>query len=148
MPYGPVLIVEDSDADFYAMKRVLEKSLPCGIVRCYTGNEALEYLFGRGVYTQAAAPSLILLDLNLPGKGGHAILSQVKQDGKLRAIPVIVVSTSSNPADVTYCYATGCSGYLVKALAFERLRQDLQTVCAYWFSAVTLPQAQESIGGP
>ncbi|HXG19701.1 MAG TPA: response regulator [Methylomirabilota bacterium] len=141
MPYGPLLIVEDSDDDFYAMMRALKHMLPCEVVRCRTGTEALDYLFRRGVYAQAPVPSLMLLDLNLPGKDGRTVLRQMKQNVTLQAVPVVVVSTSENPADVRYCYSTGCSGYLVKALAFEHLRPALQALCAYWFTVVTLPQS-------
>jgi CheY-like chemotaxis protein len=140
MDYGPLLIVEDSDADFYAMQRVLREKLPCPVVRCCTGDEALNYLFRRGSYAQAIPPSLILLDLNLPGTDGRAVLKQVKHDATLRAVPVVVVSTSDNPADIAQCYASGCSGYVVKALTYECLSTALQTLCAYWFSVVTLPQ--------
>ena len=142
MTLGPLLIVEDSDDDFFAVNRAVGKLLPCEVVRCRTGTQALDYVFRRGAYAQAAIPSLILLDLNLPGKDGRTVLQQVKQDEILRVIPVVVVSTSSNAADVQYCYQTGCSGYLVKALAFEQLRPALQTLCAYWFTAVTLPRVR------
>ena len=140
MKYGPLLVVEDSDDDFYAVKRALGNTLPCELVRCCTGNEALDYLFQGGNDAQAVLPSLILLDLNLPGKDGHTVLQRVKNDAILREVPVVVVSTSDNPADVRSCYATGCSGYVVKALAFERLQRALQTLCSYWFTVVTLPQ--------
>jgi CheY-like chemotaxis protein len=139
--YGPLLIVEDSDEDFYAMQRALGKTLPCEVVRCRTGSEALDYLFRRGAYAQAILPSLVLLDLNLPGKDGRAVLEQVKHDAMLRAVPIVVVSTSDNPTDIARCYTIGCSGYLVKALAYERLASALQILCAYWFTVVTLPQA-------
>jgi CheY-like chemotaxis protein len=139
--YGPLLIVEDSDEDFYAMRRALGTTLPCGVVRCRTGSEALDYLFRRGLYTQAALPSLVLLDLNLPGKDGRTVLEQVKRDATLRAVPVVVVSTSDNPADIARCYSIGCSGYLVKALAYERLATALQVLGAYWFTVVTLPHS-------
>jgi CheY-like chemotaxis protein len=138
--YGPLLIVEDSDEDFYAMRRALGKTLPCGIVHCRTGSEALDYLFRRGPHAQAVPPSLMLLDLNLPGQDGRSVLAQVKRDATLRATPVVVVSTSDNPADIAQCYAGGCSGYLVKALAYERLAAALQVLCAYWFTVVTLPR--------
>ncbi|HEV8714996.1 MAG TPA: response regulator [Candidatus Binatia bacterium] len=141
MDYGPLLIVEDSDEDFYAMRRALGTTLPCGVVRCRTGSEALDYLFRRGLYTQAALPSLVLLDLNLPGKDGRTVLEQVKRDATLRAVPVVVVSTSDNPADIARCYSIGCSGYLVKALAYERLATALQVLGAYWFTVVTLPHS-------
>jgi CheY-like chemotaxis protein len=139
--YGPLLIVEDSDEDFYAMQRTLRKTLPCEVVRCRTGSEALDYLFRRGSYARAVLPSLVLLDLNLPGQDGRAVLEQVKRDAALRAVPVVVVSTSNNPADVAQCYTIGCSGYLVKPLAYERLATALQILCSYWFTVVTLPHA-------
>lgn len=139
MPYGPLLIVEDSDADFYAMRRALGQNLPCMIVRCQTGDEALNYLFRRGAYQQAVPPSLVLLDLNLPGTDGREVLEQVKHDTKLCALPVVMVTTSNNPADIAHCYTAGCSGYLVKPLAYERLVSALQTLCTYWFTTVTLP---------
>ena len=139
MDYGPLLIVEDSDEDFYAMRRALAKTLPCEVVRCLTGSDALDYLFRRGSYAQAALPSLILLDLNLPGKDGRTVLAEIKRDATLRALPVVVVSTSDNPADIAQCYSLGCSGYLVKALAYECLAMALQTLCVYWFTVVTLP---------
>lgn len=138
--YGPLLIVEDSDEDFYAMRRALGKSLPCEVVRCRTGSEALDYLFRRGAYLQAVLPSLVLLDLNLPGNDGRMILQQIKRDASLCAVPVVVVSTSDNPADIAQCYTIGCSGYLVKALSYERLAAALQVLCTYWFTVVTLPQ--------
>jgi DNA-binding NarL/FixJ family response regulator len=67
------------------------------------------------------------------------ILQQIKWDATLRALPVVVVSTSDNPADIAQCYTIGCSGYLVKALSYERLASALQVLCAYWFTVVTLP---------
>jgi len=140
MLHGPLLIVEDSDADFYAMRRALGEHLPCAIVRCQTGDEALDYLFRRGAYAQAIQPSLVLLDLNLPGTDGRTVLKQLKHDATLRAVPVVMVTTSNNPADIAHCYLTGCSGYLVKPLDYERLILALQTLCAYWFTIVTLPQ--------
>ena len=142
MTYGPLLIVEDSDADFYAMKRALGNTLPCEIKRCSTGSEALDYLFRRGSYTEAACPPLVLLDINLPGMDGRAVLAQLKQDPTLKGIPVVMVSTSDNPADITYCYTAGCSGYLVKPLDYDRLVTSLQTLCKYWFKVVTIPQTR------
>lgn len=140
MTHGPLLIVEDSDADFYAMKRALRDTLHCEIMRCNTGKDALDYMFRRGTYAEAVCPPLILLDINLPGTDGRSVLAQLKQDPVLKKIPVVMVSTSDNPADITFCYTAGCSGYLVKPLDFDRLVASLQTLCKYWFNVVTLPQ--------
>ena len=141
MDYGPLLIVEDSDADFYAMRRALGENTPCTVIRCCTGDEALDYVFRRGAYAQAVPPSLILLDLNLPGTDGRTVLERIKRDAALCLLPVVIVTTSDNPADIAYCYRVGCSGYLVKPLSYTQLASALQTLCAYWFTVVTLPQS-------
>lgn len=139
MDTGPILIVEDSDDDFYAMQRALGKPAPRAVVRCNTGSAALDYLFQRGPYTKAIRPALVLLDLNLPGTHGHTVLAQIKADAALRAIPVVIISTSNNPEDVERCYVAHAAGYVVKPLSYPTLRQALQHLCAYWFQTVTLP---------
>jgi CheY-like chemotaxis protein len=143
MRYGPLLIVEDSDEDFYAVRRALGTTLPCALVRCSTGSDALQYLLQQGQYAQAERPALILLDLNLPGTDGRTVLAQLKQDSTLKSIPVVVMSTSSSPVDIRYCYATGCSGYVVKPLEYNRLVAALQSIRTYWFSTVVLPHLHD-----
>ena len=141
MNQGPLLIVEDSDDDFYAVRRALGTTLPCPLVRCRTGSEALDYVFQRGAYVEAARPSLVLLDLNLPGTPGRAVLAQLKHDPVLKRVPVVVMSTSNNPADMEYCYTTGCSGYVVKPMAYAQLVRALAVIKQYWFEVVALWRA-------
>ncbi|MGE3536059.1 MAG: response regulator [Candidatus Tectimicrobiota bacterium] len=140
MPYGPLLIVEDSDEDFYTITRALGDGMPCAIVRCSSGQEAMEYLEGRGPYARAARPSLMFLDLNLPGRDGRQVLAAMQQSPALRVIPVVVVSTSTNPGDITQCYQSGASGYVRKAMVYREFVRVLQTIRAYWYSAVLLPE--------
>lgn len=139
MAFGPLLIVEDSDEDYYTMTRALGHDLPCEVVRCSTGTEALDYLFRRGVYHNASLPSLTLLDLNLPSPDGRRILGEIKQHMALCVIPVIIVSTSANPSDILHCYRAGASGYIVKTIAYDQFAPALRIVRAYWYSAVALP---------
>jgi CheY-like chemotaxis protein len=138
-----LLLIEDSDEDVTAMLRGLPREeLAIGVHRCTTGDQALNYLYRREEYTDAALaprPNLILLDLNLPGTDGRALLAVIKDDEDLRAIPVIVLTTSSNPKDIATCYQRGANSYLIKPVDYARFKQSLQTLVDYWFRVAVLP---------
>lgn len=137
------LVVEDSDEDFFAFERIVRKlSITQSIYRCSDGDEALDFLYHRGQYTdpkQAPRPSIILLDLNLPGIDGRDVLSQIKQDRDLSIIPVVVFTTSSNPKDVEICYQQGVNSYIIKPINVNKLMRSIQLLIEYWFAANTLP---------
>lgn len=137
------LVVEDSDEDFFAFERIVRKfSVTQAIYRCSDGDEALDFLYHRGQYTnpeQAPRPSIILLDLNLPGIDGRDVLAQIKQDSDLSIIPVVVFTTSSNPKDVEICYQQGVNSYLIKPINLNKLMRSIQLLMDYWFEANTLP---------
>ena len=94
-----ILIVEDSDDDFFATQRAFKKAgLANPIRRCSNGDQAVDYLFQRGDFADpegSPRPSVVLLDLNLPGLDGRDVLKLVKSDPELRKIPVIVLTTSA-----------------------------------------------------
>ncbi|MDJ0648068.1 MAG: response regulator [Xenococcaceae cyanobacterium MO_188.B19] len=139
----PVLIIEDSDEDFAALTRMIGKAkIHNPIYRCEDGEEALDFLHHEGEYADESLsprPSLIVLDLNLPGTDGREVLAELKSDRNLQTIPVVIFSTSSNPKDIDACYRQGISGYIVKPMDTQRLNQLVQTFLAYWFNAVALP---------
>ena len=139
----PLLVVEDSDEDFEALDRIMrEVALANPVYRCLDGEEALEFLCNEGDYENsniAPRPSLILLDLNLPGTDGREVLEHIKQNNNLKSIPVVVFTTSSNPKDIEACYRQGVNGYIVKPMDLQRLRQRVQVFLNYWFKAVELP---------
>ena len=141
--HKPLLIVEDSDEDFAALTRTIAKAnIHNSIYRCEDGEDALEFLCHEGEYQDTQLyprPALILLDLNLPGTDGREVLDSLKQDTKLKSIPVIVLTTSSNPKDIESCYYHGVSGYLVKPMNTNKLSQLVNTFLQYWFKAVELP---------
>ena len=138
-----LLIIEDSDEDYAALERIIAKAkVSHPIYRCEDGEEALDFLYREGEYTDetlAPRPSLILLDLNLPGTDGREVLAEIKQDASLKSIPIVIFSTSSNPKDINACYRYGISGYLVKPMDINRLHWLVQTFLDYWFQAVELP---------
>ena len=141
-PY--LLIVEDSDEDFESLRRVLSKN--CGmnipITRCYDGDDALDFLHRSGAYasqTQKPLPNLVLLDLNLPGTDGREVLSAIKQDEQLKIIPIVVLTTSSNPKDVETCYRYGANSYLLKQMRIDLLKHSVCLCMDYWTKVAVLP---------
>jgi CheY-like chemotaxis protein len=141
----PLLIIEDSDEDFEALSRMMaQHEIVNPVYRCVDGEEALEFLYRQGSYNDSnlyPRPSLIVLDLNLPGTDGREVLAELKQDKNLKTIPVVIFTTSSNPKDVEGCYQYGVNGYLIKPMDTQRLRQLVQIFLDYWFEAVTLPMS-------
>ena len=142
----PLLIIEDSDEDFTALTRMIAKAnIPNPVYRCEDGEEALDFLYREGEYQDESLsprPSLIVLDLNLPGTDGREVLAELKQDEDLHKIPVVIFSTSSNPKDIDACYDYGISGYLVKPMDIRRLNQLVQSFLEYWFNSVELPSSE------
>ncbi|MCG8367931.1 MAG: response regulator [Pseudanabaenales cyanobacterium] len=142
--YDPLLlVVEDSDEDFAVLQRLMKRmAVQNPIYRCADGDEVLEFLYQSGDYTDqdtVPRPSIILLDLNLPGTDGREVLEQLKQDGDLREIPVVVFTTSSNPKDIEFCYQNGANGYLVKPVNSIELQRTVQAFVNYWLEANTPP---------
>lgn len=137
-----VLVVEDSDEDFAAFCRALE-SLPMAepVVRCRDGDDCLDYLGRTGPYTgkNTIRPSLILLDLNLPGTDGREVLEILDTDKIYKSIPVVVVTTSTNPQDVELCYRHGANSYLAKTQDWKRFVDTVHLLMSYWLTAVVLP---------
>lgn len=140
---APLLIVEDSNEDFEALQRCLQRSsLNIPVYRCMDGEQALAFLYHLGNYKDdqmAPRPGLIVLDLNLPGTDGRDVLRQVKQDGKLRTIPIVIFTTSNNPKDIEDCYQYGVNSYIVKPINFTQLKRDIQMLIDYWYEVATLP---------
>jgi CheY-like chemotaxis protein len=139
----PLLIVEDSNEDFETIQRFIQKSsMVVPIHRCINGDHALAFLYRTGRYTNhetSPRPGMIVLDLNLPGTDGREVLHRIKQDDKLKTIPVVVFTTSNNPQDIQDCYKYGVNSYIVKPINFVQLKRDVQILVDYWFEVATLP---------
>lgn len=146
-PPLPVLLVEDSDEDYAALARALDGTPAiASLHRCTRVDEALEYLHRRGRFAEpgkAPRPALVLLDLNLPGTDGRALLTQIRSDEGLRSIPVVIVTTSKHRRDVEWCYAHGANGYHVKGIDYPRFRDEVRLLVAYWLSVCVLPATAE-----
>lgn len=138
--------MEDNAEDFAALSRIFRKhALRHPVLRCENGEQALAYLqgHGRAVGWPPVLPALVLLDLNLPGTDGRAVLAALKQDPHLRAIPVVVFSASAQPHDIDRCYQLGANSYLTKPLDGAALETKIQLTLQYWLEASELPHVAQ-----
>jgi len=104
------------------------------------GIEALAFLRRAGKYAEAARPDLILLDLNLPKKDGREVLEEIKQDGDLRKIPVVVLTTSAAERDILRAYNLHANCYITKPVDLEQFMRVVQLIEDFWLTIVKLPQ--------
>ena len=139
-----VVIAEDDPDDRLliedALKEASRRSVE--VVFVNDGADLLDYLHRRGPYAGAGpahAPELVLLDLNLPRKDGLQALAEIKRDEALRAIPVVVLTTSQSPEHVARSYELGGNGYITKPDSYKDLVQVMVNLERYWFQTVRLP---------
>ncbi|MCS7216482.1 MAG: response regulator [Candidatus Bipolaricaulaceae bacterium] len=131
-----ILVVEDDPLHYELIERSV-RSLERANVRydlywAKDGEEALDFLFRRKNYVQAPRPNLVLLDLYLPKKHGLDVLNEIKKDEKLRKIPVIVFTVSTDEEEMVRAYDSGAAGFLQKPASPEEFERLLATVWEYW----------------
>ena len=135
-----VLLIEDNRGDAVLTRRAFKRAkIPSDIVVAETGEQGLSILRREGEHAQAVRPDLILLDLNLPSMHGQDFLATVKDDPKLRSIPVIILSSSSADNDVTACYDRHANGYITKPISSETFDDVITRIENYWFNLMQLP---------
>ena len=135
-----ILLVEDSPTDALLAQEALRNSkLVNNLYLVTDGAEAIEFLTRKGKYRDAPRPHLILLDLNLPKKDGREVLSEIKTDEGLKRIPVIVLTTSQDEADVFDSYGLHANCYIIKPVDFTKFAKVIHEIEGFWFAIVTLP---------
>ncbi len=150
-PGDAILIVEDSPEDYAALVRALARAdVRQPLVRCVDGDDALDWLRRQGRYAGQSLPwpLLVLLDLNLPGTDGREVLGTIKTDDALSYIPVVILTTSSNPRDVADCYRAGANTYLMKPVNLSLFYEAVACLARYWLQIATLPDADANDSGP
>lgn len=139
----PILLVDDNPHDYEATKRSFKQiGLTHPLMYCADGDEAMNLLKGQSLSSPGAPPPLpclILLDLNLPGTDGRELLDKLKQDVYLRTIPVVILTTSTDPIDIESCYVKGANSYMVKPVDYDGLVEAMKRLCQFWFEAAQVP---------
>ncbi|MGV3483801.1 MAG: response regulator [Planctomycetaceae bacterium] len=131
----PILLVEDNPKDLELTLLALERSnLANDVVVVRDGAEALEYLFRTGRYQDrpVGSPAVVLLDLQLPKIDGIQVLEKLKTDEALRAIPVVMLTTSREEKDLVRSYKLGVNAYVVKPVAFKEFIEAIQELGIFW----------------
>ena len=135
-----ILLVEDEPASARLVLEALKGNPTALRLRvAQNGEEALAVVRREGAYATAVPPVLVLLDLRLPKKDGFAVLQELKQDAALNRLPVVVLTTSSAPADIQRCYALGANAYVVKPHSLAQMITVLTAITDFWCVAATLP---------
>jgi len=131
-----ILHVEDYPNDVLLVGLAFRKSGIAATLQVVNdGEQAVQYLSGQGQYANRETfplPALVLLDLKLPRRSGLEVLTWIRGQDNLRRLPVVVLTSSNQQADVVRAYDIGLNSYLVKPSALEELVQTIDKACAYW----------------
>lgn len=130
-----ILLVEDDIADQKLIKTSLRsEKIANELYSVQTGEEGLDFLYRRGNYSNGTPrPDLILLDLNMPGMGGKEFLRQIKEEERLKQIPVVILTTSEAENDIIDSYKLQASGYVRKPVTIEEFKKAMKQLKEYWF---------------
>ncbi len=135
-----ILLVEDSPSDAALTIEALQEGHVLNNLHVVQdGEAAMEFLRRQGKYESSARPDLILLDLNLPKKDGREVLAEIKAEPGLRCIPVVVLTTSKDEADVLAAYGRFANCYLTKPVDLDEFIEMVRSIDSFWLNIVTLP---------
>lgn len=136
----PILMADDDEEDcMLAQEALREGRLNNPIYFVHDGEQLLNFLRRRPPYQDAPRPGLVLLDLNMPRRDGREALADIKADEKLRAIPIVVMTTSKSELDIVRSYNLGANSYVTKPVTFQALVDVMIALNRYWFEVVELP---------
>ena len=138
-----ILVVDDDPADQFLVQEAMKvANLNYNLRLVSDGDEALDYLFGRGRYSdrfKAPRPDLILLDLNMPRFSGRQVARAIKSNPYLKKIPIVVLTTSSLDDDLDELYSIGVNSYMRKPANFDEFTAALKDLSNYWLERAVLP---------
>jgi len=125
----PILLVEDDRVDTMTVQRAFKDLKVTNPLVCtVNGEEALEYLRSEG----NKKPCIVLLDLNMPKMNGIEFLKIIKEDGELKKIPIVVLTTSKDEQDKIESFKLGVAGYIVKPTDYKKFIEAVRTIELYW----------------
>ncbi|MFH0908025.1 MAG: response regulator [bacterium] len=136
-----LLLVEDDPGDVLLARESLGNlRVPLDLDVVEDGASALAFLRHEGAYRHALRPDLILLDLNLPRKDGRDVLQAIKSDERLRAIPVVVLTTSKSESDIRTAYELGANCYISKPPGLKEYESVMERLGDFWLNVARVPE--------
>jgi two-component system, response regulator len=141
-----ILMADDDEDDRQLAQDALQDARLANQMRFVgDGQDLLDYLRREGTYADPAVdaprPGIILLDLNMPKMDGREALGEIKSDESLRQIPIVVLTTSKDEADIFRTYDLGVNSFVTKPVTFGGLVEVMRTWTRYWFEIVDLPES-------
>lgn len=139
-----ILLVEDNPGDVLLTKKAFQASKLLNRLHVVNdGEAALQFLRREPPYEDAVRPDLVLLDINLPKVSGPEVLKAAKADPDLRAIPVVMLTSSDRDSDIRQAYDDHVNSYITKPPSFAALMDVIRNVENYWFVVVKRPLEEE-----
>lgn len=135
-----ILLVEDNQGDVLLTREAFKEAKVLNHLSVVSdGVEALAYLRREGSFSDSVRPDLILLDLNLPRKGGREVLAELKGDERLRGIPVVVLTTSQAEEDIAQAYRAQANCYISKPVDLDQFVRAVRSIESFWLTLAKLP---------
>jgi CheY-like chemotaxis protein len=135
-----ILMVEDNEGDArLALEAMKDSKIKNSMHHVRDGDEAMAFLRKEGKYIDAPHPDLVLLDLNLPRKSGQEVLAEMKADADLKRIPVVILTVSSDEADVLKTYNAHANCFVTKPLDLAQFIKVVRAIEDFWLTIVKLP---------
>lgn len=140
-PQVKILLVDDNPGEAELTRIAFKSSrVVASIETVEDGEEALDFLYKRNDFAEAATPDIVLLDLNMPKMDGKEVLADVKSSNELRNIPVMVFTTSRSQNDIDDSYRLHANSYIVKPSSLANYSDVVSAVERFWFSVASLPK--------
>lgn len=143
MQFTNLLIIEDNEGDIELTLEACHGITNLNVFVVKDGDEALDYLYRKADHKFAKQPDVILLDLNLPGTDGRELLKKIKNDKKLRHIPTIINSSSTDPADIEFSYQNNANAYMPKPLDGSGYISHIEAMVRYWTNICKLHKVND-----
>lgn len=135
-----ILLVEDNPGDVELCREAMEESkIKNNLHVAMDGQQALDFLYKKGEFSDSPTPDLILLDLNLPNIDGRKVLEIIKEHKDLRRIPVVILTSSKAEEDIIKTYNLHANAYVQKPLDFNSLTEVVKQIESFWMGIVVLP---------